>query len=339
MAEVLSQSEVEALLAALAPDISAVAGKQSAAVSIDPTQQIAAVDFRRPQHVRDELIQLCRPMTERFARRLSEKLTQTLRANFQAKLISVDQLAFGEFISNVDNPSLIAQLESEGLGSSIVLDMNPSICIPMVDRLMGGIGTPINNVPRRPLSDIERTVIKRVTSTVFQELEAAWKQLCDLRLGPADFETLPDAVHCILPSEAVITFNMEWIVGDARGLATLCVPDDSLKPFLAKLSTNNRSDYNTVRLLDEPNPIEQTLERTKVEVSAHLAQTRLTAEDLVSLEVGDIIQTDCQVQSTMKLLVEGRAMFDASPGVVEGHKAAQIKQRLNESVNELLPSS
>ena len=338
MADVLSQSEVEALLAALAPDISAT-GQTAPAVPLDVNQQITPVDFRRPQHVRDEMIQLCKPMTERFARRISEKLSQMLRASFQAKLISVDQISFGEFISNVDNPSLICQLESEGLGSSLVLDIHPSICIPIVDRLLGGTGQPINKVPRRPLSDIERTVLQRVTSTVFQELEAAWKQLCELRLGAADFETLPEAVHCILPSKAVITFNMEWIVGDARGLSTFCVPADSLKPFLAKLSRTSHGDYNTVRLLDEPNPIEQSLERTKVEVSAFLAQTRLTAEDLVSLEVGDIIQTDCKVQSSMKLLVEGRAMFEASPGVVEGRKAAQIQQRLSESVNEILPSN
>ncbi|MBM84282.1 MAG: hypothetical protein CMJ78_27315 [Planctomycetaceae bacterium] len=359
MADILSQTEVEALLAALAPDINLSGDQQSARATSEQIEDVTAFDFRRPQYIRDELIRLCRPMSERFARLISDKLSPVLRAPFQAKLISIDQMSFSEFVANIESPSLICQLESAGLEAPIIADINLSICLPMVDRMMGGLGTPLDKSSRRALTDIEQTVMTRIANIIFEQLESAWEQLCPLELGAPDFESLPEAVHSILPSEAVVTFNFEWVLNEprtprinpgtllstespqdkqpmaARGFATLCLPTDSLKPQLANLSSSRRNVYNAD---SNEAQLQVSIERARVEVAACLAETRLTAEDLVGLEIGDIIQTDCNVKQTVKLLVEGRAMFEASPGVVQGRKAAQIENLLAEPMVELLPN-
>src|SRR5687767_10216765 len=134
MSDVLSQSEVESLLAALEP-----APQQRSAPTarpIDPHRpQVGVYDFKRPERVSKEQMRAFQAMHEGFSREFGAALSGMLRSIVEVKLISVDQLTYSEFVFSLENPTCFNLLESAGLDGNVILDLNPSIIFPIVDRL------------------------------------------------------------------------------------------------------------------------------------------------------------------------------------------------------------
>ncbi|MEN0111624.1 MAG: FliM/FliN family flagellar motor switch protein, partial [Planctomycetota bacterium] len=66
------------------------------------------------------------------------------------------------------------------------------------------------------------------------------------------------------------------------------------------------------------------LSASVVEMVVELAESNLATADLIGLRVGDIIATEKDVRSPLRVSVEGREKFTASPGEFKGRKAVQI---------------
>ena len=156
MADVLSQSEVETLLAALDPAASegqSSGGGRPREDMIDA--QVSLYDFKRPERVSKEQMRAFQALHDGFSREFGATLSGMLRTIVEVKLISVDQLTYSEFVFSLENPTCFNLLWSAGLEGSIILDLNPSIIFPIFDRLLfeGGPG----GVADAPVFGSERT--------------------------------------------------------------------------------------------------------------------------------------------------------------------------------------
>src|SRR4051794_36267912 len=112
MADVLSQSEVESLLAALDPGAQSQPSGQSSRGE-DVRSQISVYDFKRPERVSKEQMRAFQALHEGFSRELGASLSGMLRAIVEVKLISVDQLTYSEFVFSLENPTCFNLLLSE----------------------------------------------------------------------------------------------------------------------------------------------------------------------------------------------------------------------------------
>ena len=74
------------------------------------------------------------------------------------KLTSVDQLTYSEFVFSLENPTCFNLLKAEPLEGNLILDINPSILYPIIDRLLGG-GKEAGPLARRPLTEIELRLV------------------------------------------------------------------------------------------------------------------------------------------------------------------------------------
>ena len=75
---------------------------------------------------------------EGFGRNFGAALSALLRSIVEVKLTSVDQLTYSEFVFSLENPSCFNLLKAEPLEGNLILDINPSILYPIIDRLLGG---------------------------------------------------------------------------------------------------------------------------------------------------------------------------------------------------------
>ena len=64
--------------------------------------------------------------------------------------------------------------------------------------------------------------------------------------------------------------------------------------------------------------------KAKVKMVVGLADTRLSAQEIMSLSVGDVIMTEKGREQPLEVYVEGRPLFRGSAGFFKGHKAVQI---------------
>ncbi len=322
MADVLSQSEVESLLAALDPGSAA---PQEQGEAPESTSQVSVYDFKRPERVSKEQMRTFQALHEGFSREFGAALSGMVRSIVECKLISVDQLTYSEFVFSLENPTCFNLLRAEPLEGHIILDLNPSIIFPIIDRLLGGGRAPSQNVPRRPLTEIELRLASRIIDLAIAALRNAWGGVCDLALRVTQVESNPQLVQIVPPNEVIVLISFEISMGEMRGIMNLCIPYNTIEPLAGKLSANTWSTYSQ----KQPDRrqtlnLETGVSTAGVEMVVYLASTRLTAAELISLAVGDVIVTEHDHQSPLEVCIEGRPKHYGFGGLTKGHKAVRI---------------
>ena len=139
--EVLSQVEVESLLSAMearSPQSPAQAPPALGGRSRRSREKIAPYDFKRPERVGKEQMRALQSLHEGFGRNFGAALSALLRSIVEVKLTSVDQLTYSEFVFSLENPTCFNLLTAKPLDGNLVLDINPSILYPIINRLLGG---------------------------------------------------------------------------------------------------------------------------------------------------------------------------------------------------------
>lgn len=330
MADVLSQSEVESLLAALNPEegpAEAPQPKQSAAAANLP--QITVYDFKRPERVSKDQMRVFHALHEGFSREFGAALSGMLRTIVEVKLIGVDQLTYSEFVFSLENPTCFNLIESAGLDGQIILDLNPAIIFPIVDRLLGGGKNARTALPNRALTEIELKLVSRITGLVLSALENAWSNICELKLKVVQVESNPQLVQIVPPNEVVVLISFELMMGEARGIMNLCIPYNTIEPLSGRLSSDTWGNYSK-RSADPRlrRHLQAGVSQAPVKLTALLAETKLTTSEVRHLEVGDVLLTEHPRNSAVKVLVEGRPLFEGFVGLYRGHKAIRVSRRL-----------
>jgi flagellar motor switch protein FliM len=323
--DVLSQSEVENLLSAMAPGES---GAAAATAPPRPRQNVASYDFKRPERVGKEQMRALQTLHEGFGRNFGAALSALLRGVVEVKLTSVDQLTYSEFVFSLENPTCFNLLKAEPLEGNIILDINPSILYPIIDRLLGG-GRESGPLARRPLTEIELRLVTRITDLFLKELKHAWENVVELSLSVERVESNPQLVQIVPPNEVVVLISFELTVGDTRGMMNLCIPFNAIERIGNKLSANSWVSYGKREATPETvAQIGSRLQGSLVEMVVELAGTRISAGDLIGLRVGDIITTEKDTHNPLLVTVEGVPKFRAKPGAYKGRKAVCVDDRL-----------
>lgn len=348
----LSQAEIEALMggsstvapsSATAPATAAQRAPTSGPVSFgdggivpniaplpQPLEKVTTYDFKRPERVGKEQMRALQTMHEGFSRNYSAALSALLRTVVDVKLTSVDQLTYSEFVFSLENPTCFNLINAPPLEGQLILDINPSLLYPIIDRLLGGTAD-LSNVARRPLTEIELRLTGRITSLFLNEVRNAWLNVIELDPVIDHVESNPQLVQIVPPNEVVILISFELSLGDVRGMMNLCIPYNSIERISGKLSANSWVSYS--KKPSTPESIQQisdSLGHSHVEMSVDLADSQISTADLLGLRVGDIITTEKDIHAPLTVSVEGRPKFHASPGSFKGRKAVQISETIEE---------
>jgi flagellar motor switch protein FliM len=333
--EILSQAEVESLLSAMEsqgpkPAAAGVSSVVSAAPPKSPPrarEKISPYDFKRPERVGKEQMRALQSLHEGFGRNFGAALSALLRSIVEVKLTSVDQLTFSEFVFSLENPTCFNLLRAEPLEGNLILDINPSILYPIIDRLLGG-GKDAGPISRRPLTEIELRLVGRITGLFLRELKHAWENVLTLNLSVERVESNPQLVQIVPPNEVVVLISFELTLGELRGMINLCIPFNSIERISSKLAANTWSTYGKAAATAESRTqIGRRLEAAQVELVVTLAETKITTKDLIGLRVGDIITTDKDVREPLDVAVQGASKFDASLGAFKGRKAIRVESQ------------
>lgn len=235
--DVLSQAEVENLLSAMDSDAEEAA---AAAAQASPRirDKITAYDFKRPERVGKEQMRALQTMHEGFGRNFGASLSGLLRTIVEVKLTSVDQLTYSEFVFSLENPTCFNLINAEPLEGQLILDINPSILFPVIDRLLGG-STSAPAPSRRPLTEIELRLVSRITKLFLDEMQNAWANVLELKLSVERVESNPQLVQIIPANEVIVLISFELTIGDTRGMVNLCIPFNSIERISHKLSANS----------------------------------------------------------------------------------------------------
>lgn len=320
MAKILSQDEIDALLTSVAP------GDDDGEVVIDEhelSRSIVAYDFKHPNRVSKDQIRTLENVHDTFAGHLGSSLSTIQRAMVDVELVSVDQITYSEFIMSLLNPSCTYTIAMDPLEGACIIDFSPPVCFMFIDRMFGGMGKPAET--DRELTGIEKSVMNRIATKVFTELEIAWEQIISLNMKQVGFETNPQFLQIIPPGETVIVISFNLKMLGSSGLVTICYPYVTLEPIVDKLSVQHWADAAKQRSVNEDfQTNSESLKDVTIDITALMGQTNLKMKDFLRLRSGDVIPMDNSIKNDIPIKVGNRYKFIGKPGVSGKFMAVQI---------------
>lgn len=327
MADILSQEEVDALLAAVSE------GEALPAERPEPPQKrfhVARYDFKRPERVSKEQFRGFQTLSELFARELSTALGASLRAIARVSVASVDQITYDEYVLSVSNPTSYNIIQLPPLDGNLILEFNPSLIFPIIDRLLGGRGLAI--AKPRELTEIEQKLVAKFIDLVLSTLVRAWRHLAGFTWKLVAQENDPQIVQIVTGSEIVLVLRFELSVGDITGVMSLCMPILAIEPMLDKVGAEYtfygaKPDH---RGLQTAETVKEVVCRANVYMEAFLSGSSISVTDLLSLQVGDIVRLDNSIadESSVTICVGGKQKFKAKQGRIGNRQAFQIVSRI-----------
>ncbi|MBR6626924.1 MAG: flagellar motor switch protein FliM [Lachnospiraceae bacterium] len=324
MGEVLSQSEIDNLLSQLSSGELDVEQ-----ISQNNEKQVKNYDFNRPTKFSKEHLRTLEIIFEHYSRLVSTNLSVQLRRNVQVAVMSSETVAFSEFSNALSNPVILGIVNFAPLNGSIIIDVSTNLAYAMLDRMLGGYGSPLDKT--REFSEIELTIMEKVLVMLTQLLRDPWKNVIDSSPLLTRVETNPQFAQIIAPNDmiAIVTLNIK--VGEVEGLVNICLPFVTLEDVMDKLST--KYWFSTMQENHDENYedyIEALIRKVDVPVKAVLGKTHITVSDFVTLQVGDCIRLNAKVDGDMSVYVGNIKKFTALPGANDDSYAVRITSVIRE---------
>ena len=324
MGDVLSQNEIDNLLHAL------TSGELDAEeIKNNKEKPVKNYDFARPSKFSKEHLRTMEIIFEHYGRLLSTNLPIFLRKNIQVEVINSEAVTYMEFSNSLSNPVLLGIVDFSPLEGNIIVEMASNLGFAMVDRMLGGVGEPLDKV--RDFSEIELLIIERVMTSCVELLREPWENVLDAHPRLERIETNSQFAQIISPSEmiAIVTLNIK--IGDVEGLMNICLPFITLEPVMDKLNTkfwySSQKEKTGASFSDT---VEALISRAKIPVKAVLGNSVITVADFSQLQVGDIVKLDTKVDEELDVFVGDIRKFAALPGASGKEYAVRVTQIIRE---------
>ncbi|MFN7914039.1 MAG: flagellar motor switch protein FliM [Vicinamibacterales bacterium] len=300
MSKILSQEEIDALLAAT-DDTTEVSTSRTVAAR----ETAARYNFRRPDRVSKEQIHSLQLVHDRYARNVATSLSAYLRTMTELSVVSVEQFSYSEFLMSLSDPTAFYALSITPFEDLGALEVNPAIAFAIVDRMLGGTGN--GSAPNRALSDIEQNVIDSVVKFLLDGLSETWRALTPMTFAVKGRETRPQMLQVSGPNEVVVMIAFDMRIGTARGMMNLCLPASLVEAVGAHFGQawhKQRRDPNEI----ERGWLRENLSRVPMPLTA-LLETRLLTSDLMALQPGDVLSLGLRAEAPIELRIGDTRKF------------------------------
>jgi len=323
MADMLSQEEVDALLAAFdkGDNNEGAGGSDEAQTAVLSDKKITVYNFRRPDRVSKEQLRSLELMHEAFARNLAVSLSGYLRALTEVNLVSVDQMTYNEFLLSLPNPTCFNIYSISPLEGNIVIEFNPTVAFPVLDRLLGGSGKSLGEI--RALTDMELQMLEGFLNRIVENLSDTWREVTPLTFKIEAKETNPQVAQIVSLAEIVILLAFEIKIAEISGFLNICIPFVSIESIADKLSLQYRF-ASVKKQKGETGKVKELIDNMSIPISVDLGKTAISIKELLELRNGDVINLEKSIDDSLLVKVSDQPKFFARPGVVNRKKAVKI---------------
>jgi flagellar motor switch protein FliM len=330
MVDVLSQNEIDALLAALSSgEMDAEQLKKE-----DTQKKVRVYEFKRAVRFSKDHIRSLTRIHENFARYLTTYFSAQLRTFVQIHVAGVEQLPYDEFIRSIPKMTILNIFKAEPLEGRMVLEVHPNVAFTMLDRLLGGAGSSPGKISA--LTEIEATVMERMFSRALESLQEAWKTIVDIRPRMEAMETNPQFMQIVSPNETIALISLGAKIGETSGMINLCIPHVVIEPVMPKLSVHHWFvSQKKTRAPEEIEALETRVQNVKLPIVAELGSSTITIQEFLQLSAGDVIKLQKPMDEPLEIRVGDRRKYRGAPGTARGKLAVQITEMINEGAEEL----
>ncbi|MDE2387488.1 MAG: flagellar motor switch protein FliM [Betaproteobacteria bacterium] len=320
----LSQDEVDALLKGATGESDEVQEEEDhgGIRSYNIATQERIVRGRMPTY---EII------NERFARFFRIGLFNFMRRTVDVAVSPVKVIKFSEFVRNLVVPTNLNMIQIKPLRGTALIVFDPNLIFLIVDNLFGGDGRYHTRVEGRDFTQTEQRIIQRLLGVVFENYEKSWKSVYPVKFEYVRSEMNPQFATIATPNEVVVTVTFDIDMGNQGGEFHVCIPYSMIEPIRDTLYSALQGDHlevdkRWIKLMS------QQVQGAEVELIANLGQTKVTFEQILGMQVGDIIPLE--IPKNITAHIAGVPVMDCRYGTVNGHYALRVNAMISPSESE-----
>ena len=325
MVNVLSQEEIDELLNALnsGEDSQLVPEREEA------SDNVRQYDFRTANKFTKDQIRTLQFAFTNFAHLLSNHLSVRLRVSCEVEMISLEEQLFSEFYNALPAPVVLAIMTLAPFEGNILMELSPEVSYGIVNSLLGGSGKVISG--NKNFTEIEMVIIERFSRQFAPLLVDAWSKVLKVEAAISRIETTPQFAQIVAMNETMAIITLEVRIGETNGLLTFCIPHMAVDSVAQQL--NSRLLYASTPKKSTPNSTEalkSILASSDISVRVVFNETTASVNDILSLQEGDVIQLNQNVQEPLLVKLEHLPKFHGFIGTSGSHYAVQIVDIIKE---------
>ncbi len=324
MAEVLSQSQIDALLNAVRSgekDLNQPAEEQE--------KKYRKYDFSSPRKFTKDRIKMLNGIFDNYSRIINSRLNARLRANCEITVESIEEQRFYEFSNALTEGDVLAlvdvSIKDKAQGEPLMFFLSTPTALSMMDRLMGGEGSVDETLPGDyAYTDLELQLYEDLVSDMVSVMGGSWENYIPIEFSYSKTDVNPTLSQIIGLDEIVIIVDMRMQFTNISGRMSICLPGEMLTSIFAEISRENpvrklASEDNSEEIFDK-------LRDSSLEIISILGQTRLSLNDIYHLNVGDVIDLGCSKESSVYLDIGGYHWFTGKMGTHKKNMAVKIDE-------------
>ncbi len=323
MAELLSQSEIDALL----NNVKEGDSEEELELKAN-SKEIIPFDFRLPNRISKNQLRTMRNIHENFAESFSSFLVSKLQTIVNINIISVDQIYYSEYVLSVSNPSFVYTFDIVDTGIKAILEISPEFGITLVERLLGGSGS--SQKSSETITAIEEKVMDVVVDRIMLDLKKSWATFTDYEFKVDKFEPNIDFAQITSPNESVLIISFEVVLEEKRYMMNFCFATYAFDSVMAKLTSQSLSSIRPYKYrgTTAQEIISKNLKMSSIPVKVEFGKSKITFNELTNLEVGDIIKLDTKIENENTISFADKPLYAGRPGIVNNKKAIKITRKL-----------
>ncbi|SFK44528.1 flagellar motor switch protein FliM [Nitrosomonas aestuarii] len=218
-------------------------------------------------------------------------------------------------------------IQMKPLRGTALMVFEPDLIFLIVDNLFGGDGRYHSRVEGRDFTETEQRIIRRLLNVVFEEFEKAWKPVYSVQFEYIRSEMNPQFASIATPNEVVVCVSFELDLGGSGGQFHICIPYSMVEPIRDLLYSTLQGDHMEV---DKRwvRSLSKQIQGAEVELIANLGQAKVTFEQILSMQVGDVIPVD--IPETVTAQVNSVPVMECRYGIINGQYALKVNSMISQ---------
>jgi flagellar motor switch protein FliM len=331
MDKTLSQDEVDALLQAIKSG--EPSGDEEKVRQTADEVKVVTYNFRKPHLISSDQLRGFQMIHESFAKSLQSSLLANLKTPLEVKPTAIDNLTYGEFVLSLLSPTFLAVLSTSPDMGELVLEINISVILGMVDILLGGDGG--STYEARELTAIEQSIAGAILDHFLTELKVAWEDTVNITFKVQAIESNPEYVQIVSSESSILSATFDLRMGETTGTLNICYPFEMIQPILGRVTA--RMSGRRERASGPGNNREEVLAAlgaVPLGIRAEIGRSVLLASQVGRLKLGDVLCLDKRADEPVDVFLGDRFCYAAELGLNRGKVAVRLLRRSPENKNE-----
>lgn len=341
MADVLSQSQIDALLKSMAGGGGPEPEEKPEEKTPEKveTTNYRKYDFYSPRKFTKDKMKMLSSIFEHYARILTSQVNGIFRVMTDITVLEVQERRYYEYVNAFHENDCMTLIDAAVAGKGannipIMMYATPGLALTLINHMLGGGDEVISAGSEYRYSDVERALYKRIMEYFSNTLKDGFSNYLNIDFTVRRIEENPTMVQEVGLDETVVIviLNVD-IAGMAIERIRICLPGTVLESLFHTIDSRKHLARGFA-YEDNKEVILDNIRYTQLPVTGQLGTVKLDLNDIYRLQKGDVIDMSKPIGSNITLYVDRQPWFLGKMGVYKKNMAVCIDKRIYKDSEE-----